>query len=916
MPKKKSAPDTKKPGIERFFTVKKRSPTHGESTIVSSAGDLSRTKSGSVDTKKKSSRGNENYLSNRKHPPPKDEATELFPLQDSAAKKMMTNQRSKRRHPEDGSTESPSKGELFPAQASAAKKRKKTNQRQKSMQAMGFGKITSPKKKSMPDKVKQRVEQGIEQRLFERDAITVPTNLVETLIQPVLSKAPLNAEQERVVKCPPNIPLSVRACAGTGKTHTMVQRAISFVNDHGINPKNILIVTFSKLATEEVIERVSRVFVGRETDLPTIKTFHSLAYSWVCRSWRFCGLGQRPSVLSSTAGKMALMKQVFELILDKKRLERCARKLKLEEESSSWDDVLKVYEKRHEEAYDEMSDKANEEAERTIKKSKEKKDATPEEVGAIQDEVKAKRKFLLRKMCYLNLFGKENCDLERQLIGDKEKCNKRCREYLELVEKARLGGHDYSEYPFEDSQVWQMYDQQQIVTGRIDFDTMLQLFAVNVLGDKRLAKQFHERYTHVVVDEYQDNSQMQALMLRKIVEKGCLTVVGDDDQCIYEFRGASPGNFDRLKEEFAKKNISVQEEVLIDNHRSSENILTVASSFLEGDTRRHPKSLRSTKPKGLPVEVWECPSQAKQAKEIVTGMIRRHDNDQVPWKDMAVLFRSQKMGHIGSLTMHLQKELAEQKVPFCVVGGKSIFERASVRDLVAYLQLSIRSSPNDEAFTRSINQPPRKLPKEKVIPIINEFLDCNTMRKGKEGDELTPITFLQDAAKAMVEKNVGLTTPHHKALSGFLAQIGTYQEKLNILPLPDLLKYLWKETGLSERYRNKGKASNDDGSEDSDDEDQDVKVKGKENDEVDSNTSVAVKPALLKSAVTSPITVLSKNQNRVEDVYYPEEITLLIDLAAQHVDDWKKREKILRDPKSFPSLDELSRKVILENMAT
>eukprot|EP00984_Skeletonema_dohrnii_P021094 scaffold10438_cov102-Skeletonema_dohrnii-CCMP3373.AAC.2 len=623
---------------------------------------------------------------------------------------------------------------------------------------------------------------------------------------------------------------------------------------------------------------------------------------------------------------MALMKQVFELILDSKRLERCVRKLKLEEESSTWDDVLKAFQTRHQELYDELAHTAKVEAEKMIKKRKKKKDMKPEEVDAIQNEVNAKRTFLLRKMCYLKLLGKKECDLESRWIG--KKSNNRCKKILELVRKARLGSHDYNEYPFEDSQVWQLYDRLQRETGRIDFDTMLLLFAENVLSDERLAKQFHERYTHVVVDEYQDNSQMQALMLKRIVKRGCLTVVGDDDQCIYEFRGASPGNFDRLKEEFAEKNIAVQEEVLIDNHRSSKNVLTVASAFLEGDKWRHPKTLRPTKPEGYPVEVWECSSQTQQAKQIVAGMIKRHEDDNIRWKEMAALFRCLKMGGIGSLTTHLQKELAEKKVPFVVVGGKSIFERASVRDLVAYLQLSIRSSPNNEAFTRSINQPPRRLPKDKVIPIIKEFLDGNTMRK--EGDKLTTITFLQEAAKVMVEKNVGLTTSRHNALSEFLAQIGTYQAKLNIMSLPDLLKYLWKETGLSEFYKtkNKVKASDNDEDDESDDEDdQSVGVKEQKTeeedddecgDESDSNKCGAVKPALLKSEVTSPVKARhaeAANPYKVERVYYPEEISLLIELAAQHVDDWNKREKILRDSKSIPSLLDLTRKVVLENRA-
>ncbi len=581
--------------------------------------------------------------------------------------------------------------------------------------------------------------------------------------------------------------------------------------------------------------------------------------------------------------------------------------------------------------YDELFSTAVKEAEKVIKKSKKKKDMTPEQVDAIEHEVSAKRRFLLRKMCYLRLIEKKHCDLENYWIGEKKKCNNRCKEFLELVRTARLGGHDYNEYPYEHSQVWQLYDRLQRETGRIDFDTMLLLFAESVLGDERLAKQFHERYTHVVVDEYQDNSQMQALMLKKIVEKGCLTVVGDDDQCIYEFRGASPGNFDRLKEEFAEKNIAVKEEALIDNHRSSKNILTVASAFLEGDKWRHPKTLRPIKPEGLPVEVWECLSQTQQAKQIVDGIIKRHEDDQIQWRDMAVLFRCMKMGGMGSLTTHLQKQLAEKKVPFVVVGGKSIFERASVRDLVAYLQLSMRSSPNDEAFMRGINQPPRRLQKDKVIPIIKGFLDENTMRK--TGDMPTRITSLQEAAKIMVEKNVGLTTSRHEALSMFLAQIATFQEKLSIMSLPDLLKYFWKETGLGEFYKNKnkGKTSDDDDDEESDDEEQRGDEEEEDDDDDDESRddnsskptavkSVVLKPVLMKSVVTSRVKAKhaeATNQYKAAAVYYPEEITLLVDLAAKHVDDWNKREKILRDPRSqkVPSLLDLSRKVVVENRA-
>ena len=206
-PKKSGAEDGAKKmsggGIERFFVTKKR-PTSsaqggGKTSSNTSAKKLSPKKSSVINSKKKSCSA-KNDFSIRKRPPSDDGATE------SSVKRGLS--------------------------FSPHTKKKKTTQRQKSMEAMGFTiqKDKSPSKisYSMPEKVKERVEEGIEQVLFERDAITVPTNQVpsppaETLIQPVVNAVPLNSEQQRVVECSPNIPLYVRACAGTGKTHTMVK---------------------------------------------------------------------------------------------------------------------------------------------------------------------------------------------------------------------------------------------------------------------------------------------------------------------------------------------------------------------------------------------------------------------------------------------------------------------------------------------------------------------------------------------------------------------------------------------------------------------------------------------------------------------------------------------------------------------
>ena len=106
----------------------------------------------------------------------------------------------------------------------------------------------------------------------------------------------------------------------------------------------------------------------------------------------------------------------------------------------------------------------------------------------------------------------------------------------------------------------------------------------------------------------------------------------------------------------------------------------------------------------MPVEIWRCKHASDQAQHIVCAMITRHDAEGKDYGDMACLFRCFKMGSLGSLTTPLQRELANRNVPFHVVGGKTIFERETCLDLLAYLRLSVSGTPDDDAFERVINK--------------------------------------------------------------------------------------------------------------------------------------------------------------------------------------------------------------------
>ena len=480
-----------------------------------------------------------------------------------------------------------------------------------------------------------------------------------------------------------------------------------------------------------------------------------------------------------------------------------------------------------------------------------------------------------------------------------------------MVRKARLGGHSKSDYIVGDAQIWEIYDNLQLETGQIDFDTMLTIFTDKVLGNPVIARRFHDMYSHVIVDEYQDNSDVQARMLNKIVQGGRLTAVGDDDQCIYEFRGASPGNFERLKKDYegqqqGQRILSVQEETLIINHRSTGNILKVAAAFLSKD-REYRKELRPERSDGDPVELWKCHDQVQQAKAIALQMVERRKQG-VDWGEMACLFRCFKFGQLGSLNSVLQRELAAKSIPFVVVGGKTIFERETVLDLLAYTRLATQGSRNDEAFSRVINKPSRRLPRDKMIPLLEEFARANEAKASGKPSHV----YLEDAARAMNKTAIGLSKSRHHGLTEFLALVDNLRNESNRLLLPELLQYIWVQSGLENLYDKKAPAPEEDAHKRS------LEVRH-ENHSQSADSDATSEDHVDLSAITDRLVDGSwKEDGR----YFPPEIKLLLELAQRHVDEWKEREeKVLQQHrralngtnKEIPTLVELARNSIKQN---
>ena len=242
------------------------------------------------------------------------------------------------------------------------------------------------------------------------------------------------------------------------------------------------------------------------------------------------------------------------------------------------------------------------------------------------------------------------------------------------------------------AQVQERYRQVLDAANALDFDDLL-LRAVALLegrGDVR--QKWSERFRYVLVDEYQDTNRTQYELVRLLAgERGNLTVVGDEDQSIYSWRGAEISNILDFESDFPGARVFRLEE----NYRSSQAILDAASALVERNRRRKGKLLRAVRGTGDPVRLHEAADEYEEAAWVVEQISADRDGSRA-----AILVRMNAQSRL------FEEALLRARLPYLVLGGVGFYERREVKDLLAYLRLA--ANPRDSvAFHRVINVPSR-----------------------------------------------------------------------------------------------------------------------------------------------------------------------------------------------------------------
>jgi ATP-dependent DNA helicase Rep len=241
------------------------------------------------------------------------------------------------------------------------------------------------------------------------------------------------------------------------------------------------------------------------------------------------------------------------------------------------------------------------------------------------------------------------------------------------------------------------YEETLRAYQAMDFDDLIRLPVMLFQTQPEALTRWQQRFRYLLIDEYQDTNDCQYQMTKLLAgQRAALTAVGDDDQAIYAWRGASIANLHNLRADYPNLQVIMLEQ----NYRSSQRILKSANHLIKNNTKLFEKNLWSEHGPGDPVRVFAARDDDHEAESVVLQLLAHKFEHGTRYGDYAILYRSNHLSRV------FEEYLRNHKVPYTVSGGTSFFERAEIKDILAYLRL-LANPDDDPAFIRAITTPKR-----------------------------------------------------------------------------------------------------------------------------------------------------------------------------------------------------------------
>ena len=400
-------------------------------------------------------------------------------------------------------------------------------------------------------------------------------------------------------------PCLVIAGAGSGKTKVLTHKIANLI-EKGVKPWNILAITFTNKAANEMKARVENLIGGEDAKDMWIGTFHSICVRILRRTIDQIGF-EKSFIIFDTSDQKTLIKS-------------CLKELEIDD---------KLFSER-----------------------------------SVQAEISNAK-----------------------------------NEMLEPAEYARKYSGDFRKDKI--AEIYALYQKKLKINNAIDFDDIIN-YTIKVLSESPEALEYYsEKFHYVLVDEYQDTNKAQFTLITMLAARyGNITVVGDNDQGIYSFRGADISNILNFEKDFPGTRIIKLEQ----NYRCTQNILDVANAVIKNNETKYEKKLWTQNDKGAKVKLHRADNEYDEATFIVEKINELKREEYYKNSDFAVLYR------MNTQSRSIEDILRREDIPYKIVGGLKFYERKEIKDAIAYLRL-IQNPADNLSLTRIINEPKRGIGK-------------------------------------------------------------------------------------------------------------------------------------------------------------------------------------------------------------
>lgn len=494
-------------------------------------------------------------------------------------------------------------------------------------------------------------------------------------------------------------PLLVIAGAGSGKTRALTHRIAYLIREHKVSPWNILAVTFTNKAANEMKQRIMKLLAREkqlninelyglndagdtgsevkmsEYELPTVGTFHSICVRILRKNLHLLDYENSFAIYDTTDQEILMKRVMEELLIDAKRI-------------------------------------------------------NPKAV-----------------LSHLS-------NAKNQLIGPEEYSN--------------YAGDYFSEKVAE---IYPVYQNNLRKNNALDFDDIIMKTVELFQKFPEILDGYQERFKFISVDEYQDTNRAQYELIKLLAAKyRNLCVIGDEDQSIYSWRGATIQNILDFEKDYPEAKIVVLEQ----NYRSTQTILDGSHFIIRKNAQRKEKKLWTDRDGGEKIRQWVSDNERHEAELVAREIMEMQMGYESPnYNDFVILYRTNAQSRV------LEEMFLRYGIPYRIVGGIRFYERKEIKDVIGYLRL-IQNQNDSVSLLRVINNPPRKIG-AKTIERLQEFASRNGISIFKAMLLAKDVPELRDTKVEAIEK--------------FIKTIKDLQEKNHELPASSMIKQVMELTG-------------------------------------------------------------------------------------------------------------------------